>query len=159
MNRICRTLKTRYKLIRFHFSPSKAWIEKYFRLNVVECIFYLPRLFVYHVETENQETKDQLTIMQENLIRFITPLGFLAIFFGLLMGLLGSDWIGFLSQNWIIVKLFVVLVLVFYQIFCWKILKNLKSGSHNWTGFKLRVFNEMPVLLLLIGIVAAVFKF
>ena len=39
-------------------------------------IFYLPRLFVYHVETENQETKDQLTIMQENLIRFITPLGF-----------------------------------------------------------------------------------
>ena len=82
-------------------------------------IFYLPRLFVYHVETENQETKDQLTIMQENLIRFITPLGFLAIFFGLLMGFLGSDWIGFLSQNWIIVKLFVVLVLVFYQIFCW----------------------------------------
>ena len=58
-------------------------------------IFYLPRLFVYHVETENQKTKDQLTIMQENLIRFITPLGFLAIFFGLLMGLLGSDWIGF----------------------------------------------------------------
>ena len=96
--------------------------------------------------------------MQENLIRFITPLGFLAIFFGLLMGLLGSDWIGFLSQNWIIVKLFVVLVLVFYQIFCWKILKNLKSSSHNWTGFKLRVFNEIPVLLLLIGIVAAVFK-
>ena len=122
-------------------------------------IFYLPRLFVYHVETENQETKDQLTIMQENLIRFITPLGFLAIFFGLLMGLLGSDWIGFLSQNWIIVKLFVVLVLVFYQILCWKILKNLKSGSHNWTGLKLRVFNEIPVLLLLIGIVAAVFKF
>ena len=48
-------------------------------------IFYLPRLFVYHVETENQETKDQLTIMQENLIRFITPLGLLAIFFGLLI--------------------------------------------------------------------------
>jgi putative membrane protein len=97
--------------------------------------------------------------MQENLIRFITPLGLLAIFFGLLMGFLGSDWIGFLSQNWIIVKLFVVLVLVFYQIFCWKILKNLKSASHNWTGFKLRVFNEIPVLLLLIGIIAAVFKF
>ena len=103
-------------------------------------IFYLPRLFVYHVESENQKTKDQLTIMQENLIKFITPLGFLAIFFGLLMGLLRSDWIGFLSQNWIIVKLFVVLVLVFYQILCWKILKDLKSGSHNWTGFKVTCF-------------------
>tara|TARA_B100001093_G_scaffold511051_1_gene578129 strand:- start:2429 stop:2818 length:390 start_codon:yes stop_codon:yes gene_type:complete len=122
-------------------------------------IFYLPRLFVYHVESADQNTKDQLSIMQTNLIRFITPLGLLALFFGLMMGLLGSDWIGFFSQNWIIAKLLIVLILIFYQIFCWKILKDLRSNSHNWTGFKLRVFNEMPVLLLLAGIIAAVFKF
>ena len=122
-------------------------------------IFYLPRLFVYHVESDDQNTKDQLTIMQTNLIRFITPLGLLALFFGLIMGLLGSDWIGFFSQNWIIAKLLIVLILIFYQIFCWKILKDLRSNSHNWTGFKLRVFNEVPVLLLLAGIIAAVFKF
>ena len=122
-------------------------------------IFYLPRLFVYHVESNDQNTKDQLTIMQTNLIRFITPLGLLALFFGLIMGLLGSDWIGFFSQNWIIAKLLIVLILIFYQIFCLKILKDLRSNSHNWTGFKLRVFNEMPVLLLLAGIIAAVFKF
>ena len=122
-------------------------------------IFYLPRLFVYHVESDDQNTRDQLTTMQTNLIRFITPLGLLALFFGLMMGLLGSDWIGFFSQNWIIAKLLIVLILIFYQIFCWKILKDLRSNSHNWTGFKLRVFNEMPVLLLLAGIIAAVFKF
>tara|TARA_B100000287_G_scaffold247527_1_gene232680 strand:+ start:181 stop:570 length:390 start_codon:yes stop_codon:yes gene_type:complete len=122
-------------------------------------IFYLPRLFVYHVESKNRETKDQLTIMQANLIRFITPVGLLALFFGLMMGFLGSDWIGFFSQKWIIAKLFVVLVLIFYQIFCLKILKDLQSNSHNWTGFKLRVFNELPVFLLLIGIIAAVYKF
>ena len=122
-------------------------------------IFYLPRLFVYHVESENQETKDQLTIMQANLIKFITPIGLLALFFGLMMGFLGSDWIGFFSQKWIIVKIFVVLTLVLYQIFCLKILKDLQSNSHNWTGFKLRVFNELPVFLLLIGIIAAVYKF
>lgn len=122
-------------------------------------IFYLPRLFVYHVESDDQNIKDQLAIMQTNLIRFITPLGLLALFFGLMMGLLGSDWIGFFSQNWIIAKLLIVLILIFYQIFCWKILKDLRSNSHNWTGFKLRVFNEMPVLLLLAGIIAAVFKF
>ncbi|MDA9204724.1 CopD family protein [Gammaproteobacteria bacterium] len=122
-------------------------------------IFYLPRLFVYHVESENQDTKDQLTTMQTNLIRFITPLGLLALLFGLMMGFLGSDWVGFFSQNWIIAKLFIVLLLILYQIFCWKILKNLSSHAHQWTGFKLRVFNELPVLLLLAGIVAAVFKF
>ncbi len=93
-------------------------------------IFYLPRLFVYHVESENQDTKDQLSIMQTNLIRFITPLGLLAFLFGLMMGFLGSDWIGFFSQNWIVAKLFIVLLLIFYQIFCWKILKNLRSDSH-----------------------------
>ena len=122
-------------------------------------IFYLPRLFVYHVESKNRETKDQLTIMQANLIRFITPVGLLALFFGLMMGFLGSDWIGFFSQKWIIAKIFVVLTLVLYQIFCLKILKDLQSNSHNWTGFKLRVFNELPVFLLLIGIIAAVYKF
>ena len=122
-------------------------------------IFYLPRLFVYHVESESQNTKDQLTTMQTNLIRFITPLGLLALLFGLMMGFLGSDWVGFFSQNWIIAKLFIVLLLILYQIFCWKILKNLSSHAHQWTGFKLRVFNELPVLLLLAGIVAAVFKF
>ena len=122
-------------------------------------IFYLPRLFVYHVESENQDTKDQLTIMQTNLIRFITPLGLLALLFGLMMGFLGSDWVEFFSQNWIIAKLFIVLALIFYQILCLKILKGLRSNEHNWTGFKLRVFNEIPVLLLLIGIIAAVFKF
>ncbi|MBC8222877.1 MAG: CopD family protein [SAR86 cluster bacterium] len=122
-------------------------------------IFYLPRLFVYHVESENQDTKDQLTTMQTNLIRFITPLGLLALLFGLMMGFLGSDWVGFFSQNWVIAKLFIVLLLILYQIFCWKILKDLSSHAHQWTGFKLRVFNELPVLLLLAGIVAAVFKF
>ena len=122
-------------------------------------IFYLPRLFVYHVENDNQDTKDQLLIMQTNLIRFITPLGLLALFFGLMMGFLGSDWVGFFLQNWIIAKILIVLVLIFYQIFCLKILKDLESNSHNWTGFKLRIFNEIPVLLLLGGIVAAVFKF
>ena len=122
-------------------------------------IFYLPRLFVYHVESDSQETKNQLEIMQTNLIRFITPLGLLAIFFGLMMGFIGSNWIGFFTQNWIIAKLFVVFILALYQIFCWKILKDLKLESHSWNGFKLRVFNEIPVLLLLIGIVAAVFKF
>jgi putative membrane protein len=114
---------------------------------------------VYHAESESQETKDQLAIMETNLIKFITPIGLLALFFGLMMGFLGSDWVGFFSQNWIIAKLFIVLALILYQIICWKILKDLRSTEHSWTSFRLRAFNEVPVLLLLIGIIAVVFKF
>jgi len=49
--------------------------------------------------------------------------------------------------------------LVSYQLMCWKIMQELQADNHNWTGFQLRVFNEAPVILLLLGIIAAVFKF
>ena len=122
-------------------------------------IFYLPRLFVYHVESESQDVQNQLSVMGKKLFKFITPLGILALIFGVLVGLLSSDFSVFFSQNWIVVKLLVVASLIGYQALCWKILKELALGDHHWTGFKLRLFNEAPVILLLIGIIAAVFKF
>jgi len=122
-------------------------------------IFYLPRLFVYHVESDSLEVKNQLSIMEKNLFKFITPLGILALIFGILMGLLSSNWSAFFAQDWIIVKIIVVFLLVSYQLMCWKIMQELLGDNHNWTGFKLRVFNEAPVILLLLGIIAAVFKF
>jgi putative membrane protein len=122
-------------------------------------IFYLPRLFVYHVESDSVDVKNQLSIMEKNLFRFITPLGILALIFGIMMGLLSSDWGAFFSQSWIMAKLVVVALLISYQVICWKILQDLWTDNHNWTGFQLRLFNEAPVILLLLGIIAAVFKF
>ena len=122
-------------------------------------IFYLPRLFVYHVESDSLEVKNQLSIMEKNLFKFITPLGILALIFGIMMGLLSSNWSAFFSQDWIVAKIIVVSFLVSYQLMCWKIVQELRADNHNWTGFKLRVFNEAPVILLLLGIIAAVFKF
>lgn len=122
-------------------------------------IFYLPRLFVYHVESDSLEVKNQLSIMEKNLFRFITPLGILALIFGIMMGLLSSNWSAFFAQDWIIAKIIVVSLLVSYQLMCRKIMQELLGNNHSWTGFKLRVFNEAPVILLLLGIIAAVFKF
>ena len=122
-------------------------------------IFYLPRLFVYHVESDSLEVKNQLSIMEKNLFKFITPIGILALIFGIMMGLLSSNWTAFFTQDWIVVKIIVVFLLVSYQLMCRKIMQELSADNHNWTGFKLRVFNEAPVILLLLGIIAAVFKF
>ena len=122
-------------------------------------IFYLPRLFVYHVESGSSDVKNQLSIMEKKLFKFITPLGILALIFGVMMGLLSPNWSAFFSQSWILAKLVVVVLLASYQIACWKIIRDLEVNNHNWTGFKLRVFNEAPVILLLLGIIAAVFKF
>ena len=99
-------------------------------------IFYLPRLFVYHAESESQEVQNQLSIMEKNLFNFITPLGILALIFGILMGLLSSDWKVFFTQDWILVKIIVVVLLVSYQLMCRKIMQELLTNDHNWTGFK-----------------------
>jgi uncharacterized membrane protein len=76
-----------------------------------------------------------------------------------MLSLLSSDWGAFFSQSLIMAKLVVVALLISYQVICWKILQDLGTDNHNWTGFQLRLFNEAPVILLLLGIIAAVFKF
>jgi len=73
-------------------------------------IFYLPRLFVYHVESGSSDVKNQLSIMEKKLFKFITPLGILALIFGVMMGLLSPNWSAFFSQSWILAKLVVVVL-------------------------------------------------
>ena len=122
-------------------------------------IFYLPRLFVNHVEVESIEVKKHLLIMEKRLIKFITPLGLLAIIFGFMMGLMSPNLASFLNQKWIITKIIVTLGLIGYQAWCWKIIKDLSTDNSTWTGFQLRIFNEAPIIFLLLGIIAAIYKF
>jgi len=122
-------------------------------------IFYLPRLFVNHVEVESIEVKKHLSIMEKRLIKFITPLGLLAIIFGFMMSLTSPNLASFLNQKWIITKIIVTLSLIGYQVWCWKIIKDLSTDNSTWTGFQLRIFNEVPVIFLLSGIIAAIYKF
>lgn len=122
-------------------------------------IFYLPRLFVNHIETSNQDIKNQLLGMEKRLIRFITPFGILSVLFGLLMAYLSGSFYNFLSQNWILLKISIVFALIWYQISCYQIIKKLECNSLKWSSFKMRLFNELPVLFLIVGIFAAVYKF
>ena len=150
---------TRDKIIRMNLYLTYKALHILFMVSWFAGIFYLPRLFVYHVESDSVDVKNQLSIMEKNLFRFITPLGILALIFGIMMGLLSSEWGEFFSQSWIMAKLVVVALLISYQVICWKILQDLGTDNHKWTGFQLRLFNEAPVILLLLGIIAAVFKF
>ena len=122
-------------------------------------IFYLPRLFVNHIETSNIDIKNQLLEMEKRLIRFITPLGILSVVFGLLMAYLSGNFLNFLSQDWIMLKISIVFGLIWYQLFFYFIINKLECNSLEWSSFKMRLFNELPVLFLIIGIFAAVYKF
>ena len=45
-------------------------------------LFYLPRLFVNHAMTDNQETREHFKLMERKLYRFTTPWMILTLVFG-----------------------------------------------------------------------------
>lgn len=122
-------------------------------------IFYLPRLFVYFIESENQETKATLTLMQRKLFRFTFPMGIIAIFIGLYMVYALGGFAYLISQNWVLLKLCLTCLLVLYHLYCWKLIHQLESKQLQWTSKQMRIFNEIPVIALLFIVIAAVLKF
>lgn len=67
-------------------------------------IFYLPRLFVYHAQTDSAEVSAQLKVMERRLLYFITPFAVLTLVFGVwLIIAYGSAW--FSASGWMHIKL------------------------------------------------------
>ena len=74
-------------------------------------LLYLPRLFVYHNDTENlSEIDNTFKIMEYRLLNYImTPALFVTYFLGLI---LLYDNTYFLSENYFLIKLFLVFCLL-----------------------------------------------
>ena len=130
------------------------WI-KAFHIIFVVCwfsgLFYLPRLFVYHAMSEDQVSKDRFVIMERKLFWAITtPAAILAIIFGTWILAANSSY--FLAWWWMQVKLGLVALTVIYHLYCWYFMKALKQGNNLRTHIFFRVFNELPVFIL-VGIV------
>ena len=119
-------------------------------------LFYLGRLFVYHKEAEHHPESErkvlheQFTLMERRLWYAITWPGLcITVIFGTLM----LVWIGL--PPWIHTKLGLVVLLLGYHFYCGKIRLQLEEGRCHWNGRLLRLFNEVPSLLL-VGIVFVV---
>ncbi|WP_394173534.1 CopD family protein [Thalassotalea litorea] len=120
-------------------------------------IFYLPRIFVYHAESDSAEVRAQLTIMAKRLLYFITPFALLTLVFGLaLIMMQGIEW--FRVSTWLHIKLLLVTILYLYHGYCFVLLKKFQSDSNQRTGRFYRIFNEVPVLFLFAIILLAVIK-
>ncbi|MDE0309836.1 MAG: CopD family protein [Acidiferrobacterales bacterium] len=114
-------------------------------------LFYLPRLFVYHAQTEDELSRERFKIMERKLYFGIsTPSAVLALATGLAL------WLHYgFTGTWLFYKLLFVIVLVIYHLWCWKYLLDFKKGSNVRSHVFYRWFNEVPVVLL-IAIVALV---
>ena len=119
-------------------------------------LFYLPRLYVYDVETDQPAVRAQLQIMQRRLL-MITHVGAaLALAFGLatLLWFFVHDS-GYLRQPWLHAKLALVAGLIAYHAWLVRLKNQLASGTCTRSSRWLRLFNEIPGVLL-IGIVLLV---
>lgn len=125
-------------------------------------LFYLVRLFIYHVEAEDLEPdlslafKNQYGLMEKRLANIITTPGML-VAVTMAIGLLVAQpsWI---QQGWMHAKLGFVAALLVYHWFCYRLMGQLQEGACQWSGKQLRALNELPTLLLVIVVMLVVFK-
>ncbi len=125
-------------------------------------LFYIVRLFVYHVEA-NEKSEPERTILQKqfgvmerklwNIIT--TPAMVLTILAGAGMILLNPE---LLKMNWMLVKLGFVAVLLVYHFICQNIINQLSQGICKWTSTQFRFWNELATIFLVAIVFLVVLK-
>ena len=128
-------------------------------------LFYIVRLFIYHVEAEDEDEnakvvlQKQYKLMSKRLWYGITwPSAILtAIFaFWLLFGTeIGK---GYLLQPWMHIKLTFVIALYVYHFLCQRIFSQLQNNQIKYSSFKLRIWNEVATVLLFAIVFLVVLK-
>ena len=118
-------------------------------------VFYLPRIFVNLAMETNTATTERLTLMARKLYRFSMWLSVFAVVFGAILVYMQY---GAKMPGWMHAKLLLVALVVGYHHACGSILKKFEKGvnkrSHKW----FRVFNEVPVFMLLAIVILVVVK-
>ena len=136
------------------------WIKAFHIIAVVTWfagLFYLPRLFVYHAQSEDSISNERFKIMERKLYRGITTPSMVAtVVFGL--WLIGYNVEGYMSQGWIHAKLLLVVLLIGYHFYCGHLVKVFRDDQNTRSHVFYRWFNEMPVLALVAIVILAVVK-
>lgn len=129
----------------FHIIAVVTWFA---------ALFYLPRLFVYHAEADDAVSIKRFKTMERRLYRGIMwPSALVATILGLWLLILNHDY--YLHAGWMHCKLLLVLLLWIYHFLCGHYLHQFASDKQKHSALFYRIFNELPVLLL-IGIVIMV---
>ncbi len=123
-------------------------------------LFYLPRLYVYHVESAQKgDSRDEIfQVMERRLLKAIMNPAMIATWaFGLLLVLTPGivDW----SSVWPWTKAAGVLALTAFHMWLGVQRKALAAGTCTVSGRGFRMMNEVPTLLLLVIVFSVVLKF
>ena len=120
-------------------------------------LLYLPRIFVYHSENNNEIISSVFKTMERKLFFYImTPAMVLSWLFGLIL----IHEVGFqqLASLWLQLKLILVLFLTIYHFYLGSLLNQFKLDQNKKTSKFYRYINEIPTLLLILIVFIVVFK-
>ena len=133
----------------FHLIFMVAWFAG---------LFYIFRLFVYHRQkSDHTDICELLSLMEKRLLYYITiPASVVVTLLGTWLLILNP---ALLSQSWLWLKLFLVLLLFCYQAFSYRIYLRFKSRDFCISEKACRIINEMPTLLLISIVLLAVHKY
>ncbi len=134
----------------------KAW-HLIFMVSWFAGLFYLPRLFVYHAQTEDAIGNERFKLMERKLYRFTTPWMVLTLIFGVWM-LIDYAWLAYGDMLWLRVKLVLISLLVLYHLYCGKLVADFANDRNRHSHVWYRWFNEIPVVFLFAIILLATLR-
>ena len=134
------------------------WIKAFhiiFMVTWFAGLFYLPRLFVYHADCQDQTGHERFLVMERKLYAIMTIGAVITTALGLW---LVAGWHWPLAETWLQVKLLLVASLIAYHWMCGRLVMQFKLGSNRHSGVFYRWFNEFPALILISVILLAVLR-
>jgi protoporphyrinogen IX oxidase len=134
------------------------WLKAFHIVFVVTWfagLFYLPRLFVYHASATDQIGIERFQVMERRLFAMMTLGAALAAVFGVSMVIAAP---GFLAFGWLHAKLSLVVLLIAYHLWCYRLMLAFRHDRNRHSQAWYRWFNEAPSLLLLAIVILVVVK-
>lgn len=144
-------------------SVAYPWIKAFHIMAVMSWmagLFYLPRLFVHHIESVELGSETDLLFqkMELKLLKVImNPAMIVTWLLGLcLVGIPGLvDW----SSFWPWVKCIAVLLMTAFHMWLGKQRKTFVADQVAYTGRQFRIANEIPTVLMTVIVISVVTKF
>ncbi len=134
------------------------WLKAFHVIAVVTWfagLFYLPRLYVYHADTVDSISIERFKIMERRLFGIMTIGAAASVVFGVAMLLTAPLY---LTMGWLRIKLSLVLLLIAYHGYCYKLVRDFAEDRNTRSAKWYRLFNEVPSLLLIAIVLLAVVK-
>ncbi|GGE46287.1 UPF0093 membrane protein [Primorskyibacter flagellatus] len=143
-------------------STLYPWIKAFHIMSVIAWmagLFYLPRLFVHHVEqSDNARIEETFRMMEKKLLRLImNPASIATWVFGLCLVFTPGivDW----SMVWPWTKAAAVLAMTWFHHWLALRRKDLEKGTNKVSGRQYRMMNELPTVLMIVIVLSVVVKF